>query len=189
MKEEIRKQVLKERNALTPAEVAEKSARIIEKLVTTKEYRSAVNIMTYIDFRNEVQTRDLIKRAIAEGKRVSIPVADVVNRQLIPSLLVDYPGNLQPGTWGILEPKPGCLRALDPSEPDLVIVPGVAYDLKGNRLGYGRGFFDRFLMLVKPGAVFVGLAFEFQIRPAVFPEAYDIPVHLLVTENRLIRTD
>lgn len=180
--------MLRERNALTPDAVAEKSSRIIKKLITVDEYRSAGDIMTYIDFRNEVQTGNLIKRAMAGGKRVSVPVADVVNRHLTPSLLVNYPGDLHPGAWGIWEPKPECVRALDPSELDLIIVPGVAFDPEGNRLGYGGGFFDRFLKVAKPGAVFIGLAFELQIKPAVFPDAHDVPVHWLVTENRLIKT-
>jgi len=189
VKEVIRKEVLRERNALTPDAVAEKSARIVKKLVTVDGYRNAINIMTYINFRNEVQTGNFIRKAMAGGKRVSVPVTDVDNRRLTPSLLVDYPGDLQPGTWGIWEPKPECVRVLDPSELDLVVVPGVAFDLKGNRLGYGGGFYDRFLKVTKPGTVFVGLAFDFQIRPFIFPEVYDIPVHLLLTEYRLIHTD
>lgn len=174
---------------MTAAEVAEKSSRIIKRLLATEEYRRSFTIMTYIDFRNEVQTGDLIKEAMAAGKRVAVPFADVVNRRLVPSLLENYPGDIQKGAWGVPEPKPQCLRVLDPAQLDLVVVPGVAFDVEGNRIGYGGGFFDRFLKIVRPGAVFAALAYELQVRPCVFPDTHDVPVHMLITENRLIRKD
>lgn len=188
LKSELRKNVLKARGALLPVEVAEKSARVVERLLGMDEYRKASTIMAYLDFRNEVQTGGLLERAIAAGKRVAVPVTDIANRRLTPSLLIDFPGDLQPGAWGILEPKPECMRPLEPEELDLVIVPGVAFDVDGNRLGYGGGFYDRFLPRTKPGTVYLALAFELQVRTDVYPGSHDIPVHYLLTEDRLIRT-
>jgi len=188
LKSELRKDVLKDRGALSPAEAAEKSARIIERLLGMDEYRRASTIMVYIDFRNEAQTGELVQRAMAAGKRVAVPVTDIANRRLTPSLLADFPGDLQPGAWGILEPKPECLRPIAPEELDLVVVPGVAFDEKGNRLGYGGGFYDRFLPRARYDTVYVALAFELQVRPDVHPGPYDVPVHYLLTEDRLIKT-
>lgn len=188
LKSELRKDVLKARGALTSAEVAEKSARAVERLLAMDEYRQASTIMAYLDFRNEVQTGGLVAKAMAAGKRMAVPVTDIANRRLTPSLLMNFPGDLQPGAWGILEPKPESMRPLEPGELDLVIVPGVAFDTDGNRLGYGGGFYDRFLPRTRPDTVYVALAFELQIRPDVVPGPYDIPVHYLLTEDRLIRT-
>lgn len=187
LKSELRKDVLKARYALTPAELAEKSDRAIDRLLAMDEYRQASAIMVYLDFRNEVQTGGLVTKAMADGKKVAIPVTDIANRRLTPSLLVDFPGDLQPGAWGILEPKPECMRVLEPKELDLVIVPGVAFDMDGNRLGYGGGFYDRFLPRTRPDTVYVALAFELQVWPKVYPGPHDIPVQYLLTEDRLIK--
>lgn len=188
-KSELRKDVLKARDALSPASVAEKSARIMERLLGMDEYRRASTIMAYLDFRSEVRTGKLVEQAMADGKRVAVPVTDVASRRLTPSLLEAFPGDLQPGAYGIPEPRPGCLRPLDPLALDLVVVPGVAFDGEGNRLGYGGGFYDRFLPRTGPGSVFVALAFELQIRPGVHPGSHDIPVHYIITEDRLINTN
>jgi len=168
--------------------VAGKSALILQKLLVMKEYLQAAALMVYLDFRNEVRTGALVADALDRGKRVAVPVTDVPGRRLIPSLLLNYPGDLAPGTWGILEPKSECVRPLEPAVLDLVIVPGVAFDPAGNRLGYGGGFYDRFLPRTRPDTVFVSLAFELQIRPDVCPGEHDCPVHCLITEDRVIDT-
>lgn len=188
MKIETRKDVLKKRSALSPGQLAEKSASIAKNFLSMEECRLASTVMVYLDFRNEVQTGLLVKDLMAAGKRVVIPVTDIPNKKLTPSLLLHYPEDLAPGAWGILEPKPECLRPLEPTDLDIVIVPGVAFDILGNRLGYGGGFYDRFLPLTRPGTVYIALAFELQIRPDVYPGEYDQPVHFVITEDRVIRT-
>ncbi|MEW5952570.1 MAG: 5-formyltetrahydrofolate cyclo-ligase [Bacillota bacterium] len=187
-KSELRKDVINARNRLSAAEVAEKSARILERINSLREYRQAVALMAYVDFRNEVPTGDLIRGSLALGKLVAVPVTDIANRRLTPSRLEDYPGDLLPGAWGILEPRPECLRPLEPGLLDLVIVPGVAFDPFGNRLGYGGGFYDRFLPRTRPGTIYLAPAFEMQIKADVYPGAHDCPVHILVTEERVIHT-
>lgn len=184
----LRKQVLQERISLNSSEVTAKSKLIMNKALTLPEYLQADTIMTYLDFRNEVQTGALVAHSLAAGKRVVIPATDIHDHRLLPSRLMNYPGDLQPGNWGILEPKPDCLRPVEPTEIDLIFVPGVAFALNGHRLGYGGGYYDRFLSRTGPHAVFVGLAFELQVRQQVYPAAHDIPVHYLVTEKRLICT-
>lgn len=185
-KVELRKSVLRARQALTPRQVAEKSERIVRRLLALEEYRRAGTVMVYLDFRNEVSTGAIVADAMAAGKRVVVPLTDVARRRLVPSLLVNYPDDLAPGAWGILEPKPDCVRPVDPKELDLVLVPGVAFDTVGNRLGYGGGFYDRFLPLTRPDSVWVALAYELQIRPNVYPREHDCPVHILITEDRVL---
>lgn len=185
-KNKIRKEKLQERLALSPEEVTGKSGRILKRLLQLDEYRRAGTLMIYLDFRKEVQTGELIKHSMEHGKKVVVPVTDMKNRRLIPSLLIDYPEDLAPGAWGILEPDPGCIRPLNPQEIDLVVVPGVAFDEKGNRLGYGGGFYDRFLPQTRPGSFFAATVFEIQILPQLHPEPHDCPVHCLITEERVI---
>ncbi len=172
---------------MSPAEVAGKSARIMEQFLDMDEYRRCNTIMFYVSFGNEVQTGELIIKALTGGKRVAVPATDVAGRRLTPSLLTDFPGDLQPGSWGIPEPRHQCLRPLDPGELDMVVVPGVAFATDGNRLGHGYGFYDRFLPRAKPGAVFIAPAFELQIKPNVYSDRHDIPVHYIITEERLIK--
>lgn len=185
-KKELRKNILAARMAQTDAEVAEKSRRIAGKLKSLPEFEQAGLIMFYLDFRKEVQTGDLIAECLAKGKRVVIPITDRANTALIPSELKDFPGDLTSGTWGILEPKSDRVRPVEPGEIEFVVVPGVSFDPKGNRLGYGGGFYDRFLPRTKPGATFAALAFELQIRDDVYPEEHDHPVHYVITEDRIM---
>lgn len=187
MKKQLRKEIIAARMAQADEAVTEKSTRITEKVIGLPEFRNAGLIMMYLDFRNEVATGGLIRYCLENGKRVVVPVTDTKNIRLIPSEVLNFPDDLTAGTWGILEPKAGCLRPVDPSEIDLVIVPGVSFDKRGNRLGYGGGFYDRFLRLTGEDTVFVALAFELQVREDVYPEEHDYPVHYVITENRVIK--
>lgn len=187
MKKALRKEIIAARMNQPDEVVAEKSARIAEKVKSLPEFAKAGLVMFYLDFRKEVATGELIRYCLDNGKRVVIPITDSKNIRLIPSELKDYPGDLTSGTWGILEPKPDRVRPVEPSELDFVIVPGVSFDDKGNRLGYGGGFYDRFLRQTRPDTVFAALAFELQIRDNVYPEAHDYPVHYVITEDRTIK--
>jgi 5-formyltetrahydrofolate cyclo-ligase len=187
MKNIIRGDFLKRRSALGPGEVTEKSKMVIKRLLEMEEYRKASAIMTYINFRNEVETTGLIRQAMADGKRVVVPVTDIINHRIIPSLLLKFPEDLELGPLQILEPKASSLRLCNPALIDLVIVPGVAFDLEGYRLGYGGGFYDRFLPLTKPEAVTIGLSFEIQVLPRLVHSHHDIPVSYVLTEDRVIK--
>jgi len=187
VKKQLRKEIILNRMAQPDDVVAEKSARITENVKSLPKFQQAGLVMFYLDFRKEVATGELIKYCLANGKRVIVPITDTRNTRLIPSELNDYPGDLAEGTWGILEPKPDRVRPVEPVEIDFVIVPGVAFDIKGNRLGYGGGFYDRFLRQTRPDTVFAALAFELQIRENVYPEEHDYPVHYVITEERVIK--
>ncbi len=187
MKKQLRKEIIAARMSQPDDVVAEKSARIAEKVKSLPEFQEAGLVMFYLDFRKEVATGELIKYCLEKGKRVVIPITDTKNTKLIPSELKDFPGDLTSGTWGILEPKPDRVRPVEPTEIDFVIVPGVSFDVKGNRLGYGGGFYDRFLRQTRPDTTFAALAFELQIRDNVYPEEHDYPVHYVITEERLIK--
>lgn len=186
-KGEIRKRVLAARQALSAEELTRKSARIVALILELPEYRAARTVMLYLDFRCEVQTGPLVRAALAQGKRVAVPVTQVAARRLIPSLLVRYPEEVAPGTWGIPEPRPEYVRPVPVEEIDLVLVPGVAFDPQGNRLGYGGGFYDRFLPLTRADCFRVAPAFELQIVDHIQTGPFDCPVHCIVTEERILR--
>lgn len=187
LKSKIRSELLKLRDSLTPGEVSEKSKVITGRLMEMEEYQNASVVMTYVHFRNEVETDSLIRQAMSDGKKVVVPVTDIFNRRMVPSLLTAYPEDLEPGPLKILEPKASSLRLCSPALIDLVIVPGVAFDLKGNRLGYGGGFYDRFLLLTKPESVYVGISFELQVLTRLERSPHDIPVDYVLTEERGIK--
>ncbi|MCL2337940.1 MAG: 5-formyltetrahydrofolate cyclo-ligase [Firmicutes bacterium] len=186
LKKELRKSVLSARNRLTAEEIKDNSHAVGDRFLTLEAYLRANTVMAYVNFSSEVQTGTIIRDALHRGKKVVVPITDVANKKLTPSQLLHFPEDLIPGTWGILEPRPECVRPVQPAEIDLVIVPGVAFDTSGNRLGYGGGFYDRFLLHTKPDCLYAALAFEMQIRPNVYPGEYDLPVHLLCTEKRVL---
>lgn len=182
-KQELRQRLLQLREAMPAQAVAQKSSTIAREVLNLAAYRRAQTIMTYVAFRNEVRTEIIIREALNQGKRVAVPLCSRARRQLIASQLLDFPGDLAPGTWGIPEPKPEALRPLDPQAIDLVIVPGVAFDRRGYRLGYGGGYYDRFLLRLGQGSVSVGVAFSLQVVDELPCEEHDRPVNLVITES------
>ena len=140
----------------------------------------------YVDFDNEVRTKDMIKDCIDKGKRVVIPFIRSKDRAIILSEVKDIDKELEPSTFGILEPAKGYLRPVPYNEIDTVVVPGVAFDAKGGRLGYGGGYYDRLLINVNRKAHLIGLAFEFQILKEVPQQSHDIVLESIITEKRII---
>lgn len=186
MKKATRKQILDSRKNMSKEEVETKSEAISNLLFDTDFYKDSSVIMAYIDFRNEVETETIIKKALSDKKRVVIPISVVETRQLILSEIIDYDKELTSGTYGILEPKPEFIREIEPDLIDLVLVPGVAFDRKGFRIGYGAGYYDRFLERVRPEIPKIALSFELQIVEDAFPDQHDFPVEYVITEKEVI---
>lgn len=185
-KKELRRLILSRRESLSTAEVEEKSRAITFRLLAMPVFQQAKTVMAYIQFRREVQTTAIIAAALQAGKRVAVPVTDTVGKRLIPSLLCDPERDLAPGAYGILEPKPEAIRPLVAGEIDLVLVPGVVFDLHCNRIGYGGGYYDRFLPSTGKNCCWLALAFELQLVERIPVEEFDLPVHMVVTEERVL---
>ncbi|NMA15264.1 MAG: 5-formyltetrahydrofolate cyclo-ligase, partial [Clostridia bacterium] len=134
MKKRIRKEILQLRLAMDKNEVALKSEIICRRIEELSVFKEAQTIMAYLPFRNEVDCSYLLSQIWSQGKNAVVPVCEPQTTSLIPSLLKQME-DTAPGTWGILEPKPDCFHPLKAQDIDLVIVPGVAFDLQGNRLG------------------------------------------------------
>lgn len=185
-KQRVREEALVSRRAISTEELVKKSKVIEEKLLSTELYKNANVIMAYVDFRNEVQTEKIIKAAIADGKRVVIPISVVATRQLILSEIINYDIELESGAYGILEPRTEYIREVDPDLVDLVLIPGVAFDERGFRVGYGGGYYDRFLNRVRPDATKIALAVEVQMVEHAFEDSHDVPVDMIITEDRTL---
>jgi 5-formyltetrahydrofolate cyclo-ligase len=187
-KRALRKKVLALRDALTPEERVRKSRAIKSLLFQLPEFIQAKTVMFFISFRSEVLTEEMIKAAILLKKKVVVPVTDHENRCLVLSELQDYDHDLVPATYGILEPKKEKIKEVRPDELDLIVAPGSVFDEKGRRIGYGGGYYDKLLRCLQGKIPVTALAFELQIVNEVpcNPER-DIPVDLIITENRMIR--
>jgi 5-formyltetrahydrofolate cyclo-ligase len=180
VKNKLRKQVLDARFGLTPEQRRAKSADIESRLFALQDFRSTRFVLFFASFQSEVETHHMIRRALAEGKRVALPRVKGKELELIE--IANFETDTAPGAWGIPEPERGKPAKLE--DIGLIVVPGAAFDAKGNRIGYGAGFYDKLLPVYKGRTV--ALAFDLQIVPDAPAEAHDIPVQTIITETRVI---
>jgi 5-formyltetrahydrofolate cyclo-ligase len=178
----IRKQALAQRNA--QPERDQLSRQIVARLVALPEYQRAGTVLFYVDMRSEVQTQPYLPTALASGKRIVVPYCAPDGLQLFHLESLD---ELETGTFRILEPQPA-LRTLPHKRVaaeslDLVVVPGVAFDRGGARIGYGAGYFDKLLQGVRPDARLVALAFDCQMFPHIPLQAHDVLMDQVITEQ------
>jgi 5-formyltetrahydrofolate cyclo-ligase len=182
----LRKEVLTRRDRLGWHEVAAFSRRIGQSLFALPEYERAGTVMYFLNFGKEVATLELVPQSLAQGKRVVAPKTVHAQRRMILSEIIDVREDLAPGLWNIPEPKEEKLRPVEAGEIDFVVVPGVAFDVRGNRLGYGGGYYDRFFAGLRAGVPLVALTFEVQMLDRVPVEPWDRRVDIIITEERVI---
>lgn len=176
-KQAIRSKILIKLSNQKEEDRKRKSKSIQRKLFAARVFRKARLVMFYIPLRGEVDTHDMIKAAQKLGKKVVVPVCQKHTIDLRPCLL-DAPVQLKRGPYGVYEPVVAQYVPL--SLVDLVVVPGVAFDAKGNRLGRGKGFYDRFLKKTPATTTFVGLAYDFQVLPSIPTQPHDVSVHRVI---------
>ncbi|MBI2549748.1 5-formyltetrahydrofolate cyclo-ligase [Candidatus Woesearchaeota archaeon] len=184
VKQQIRETIREKRDAMTREEVESKSAAIAAKLQQLEEYAGAKTVLFYAAKGNEAQTKKLINDALKSGKKVLLPITNTAAGELEVAEIRDYSSDLKPGAFGIMEPKRR--SAVDEEEIDVVIVPGVAFDKDGHRLGYGLGYYDKLLHRLAKAAE-IGLAYDFQVVEKLPRESHDRPMDAIVTESRVIR--
>lgn len=176
-KQALRESMLAARRALAPAAVAEMSDAIQRHLLELDEFKSAGLVHAYVGAKaNEVRTERIIAETLRLGHRLAVPR---VEGDHLVHHLIRGPSELHPSRFGLLEPDPAAPR-VDPREIELVVVPGLAFDRSGARLGFGRGYYDRFLSQVS--GVKAALLYTLQLVADVPAGARDVPVDLLVTE-------
>lgn len=181
----LRKQVLEKRASL-PSYILIKSRKsAADRLVTMDEYIHAETVMVYMDFRNEVPTGAIIEQIRSSGKRLVLPLTDK-NFNIIPyeipeaGELADY---LATSSYGIAEPNPAVCIEADSESIDLVIIPGAVFDQYENRIGYGKGCYDRFLNSLPPRAFKLALAYDFQVLPCIPSDPADVKMDKILTLN------
>jgi 5-formyltetrahydrofolate cyclo-ligase len=180
---------LARKNRVAQKNKDELSRTICDKFTALPAYAAARTVMWYVDAGSEVRTRHTLPAALGHGKRVVVPWCVVETNELELFLLEDM-SELVEGAYKILEPKPD-LRALPakrlrPDELDLVMVPGTAFDLRGARMGQGKGYYDRLLAGARADAPLVALAFECQIFDEIPVAAHDVFMDAVLTETRAI---
>lgn len=185
-KRSTREKALALRGALPEEERIIKSQKIRESSLGVMEFRQAQTVMLYLNFRDEVETTLLAEKILEMGKRLVLPRC-APRGILIPAQITNLQTDLESGTWGIREPKKEHLIEVDPVEIDLVFMPGAAFDMQGNRLGYGGGYYDRFLERLRKSTPKIALAFSCQVLPSIPVEPFDKKVDMLITEKGLTR--
>ncbi|HCC55116.1 MAG TPA: 5-formyltetrahydrofolate cyclo-ligase [Desulfobulbaceae bacterium] len=178
----LRIKILAARDGLSVEERQLKSRFITDRLLALPEFAGARNILTYVSFRSEVETLPLIAHCLQKGITVSVPLTLVTEHRLLAYAITDPGRDLAPGYCGILEPLP-TLPLLDPVSIELVVMPGSVFDMRGGRLGYGGGYYDRFLQNAVPKALRIGLAFDLQVVKDVPQTGHDQQLDYLVTES------
>ncbi|MBI3034189.1 5-formyltetrahydrofolate cyclo-ligase [Candidatus Woesearchaeota archaeon] len=168
------------RNSMEQGETSKKSAAIQERFSGLTEYSEADTIMLYWATGNEVSTKEAIRQALELGKRVVLPVTNPGNNELVPVQLKSI-ANTRKGAFGITEPIG---EPVEPGEIDIIVVPVVAFDEEGDRIGRGLGYYDRFLK--KTRCIKVGFAYDFQKADNVPQEEHDVRLDKVVTETRVI---
>ncbi len=172
----LREETLKKRNSQSQYSIQNKSKKILDR--ATPILKDAKSIFTYISMNREVDTLNLIEKYI---KQKTIIVPYVKNRLIYVSELKDI-NDLKVGKYGILEPS----QIIQPKtyEIDVSLVPGVAFDQKGNRVGFGKGYYDRILKKIK--GIKIGLCFDFQIKEKLPYSSHDVRMDTIITEKRKI---
>ena len=183
-RDQVRQDYLRHRDAIEPALRMAKSDAIWKRLVELPVFQRAEAAFFYITHGSEVDTTLMRQMARELGMRVAAPRSKPGDHSMVFHWL-DFEDALVPGAYGILQPEPSTPPAL-PGPRVVVLVPGVAFDAQGNRIGFGGGYYDRWLAGGGHGAATVGLAFHEQLAPALRPEAHDRPVDVVVTDRQVL---
>ncbi|PIN98124.1 MAG: 5-formyltetrahydrofolate cyclo-ligase [Candidatus Diapherotrites archaeon CG10_big_fil_rev_8_21_14_0_10_31_34] len=186
MKKKQRKEFSNKRDLISLEDRINKSNKIKELFFSLKEVWKAQNIMVYLSFKSEVRTREIILDLLMRKKKVIVPITDFKKTIIHLSELKDFNKELVSNKLGIFQPSKEFVRPFNKKDLDLIVVPGIAFDDKGNRLGFGKGFYDKFLKGVSKKVPVIALAFSDQISKKISSEKHDIPMQKIVTEKEVI---
>ena len=175
-KKRLRAEAKTRRNEMPADMRADKSRRICERLIADESFRSANVIFCFISFGSEIDTKRIIETALASGKRVCVP--HTLGNHIMEANEITARTEYRPDRYGI--PEPTERHIVDPSEIDLIIVPGLIFDRRGYRIGYGGGYYDTFLS--KCRGTSVGVVFSEFVIDEIVPDEYDRAVDKVVTD-------
>ncbi len=187
----IRSEILRKRDNITPVERTMLSKRVtahlfewIQRIEKSDQGWTFDAIMVYLSMNSEVDTWQLVELLHEQDRKIIAPVVDTKSGDLIPKQIQNLDEDIVLHRYGMYEPKESC-PVFPTHQLQLILVPGIAFDRNGHRLGYGKGFYDRFLPTC-PNAVTVGLAYQLQIVEDTYPQPWDVPVQHIFTEEGLV---
>ena len=187
MKKKIRNELKLSRENLKPNEIDKKSLIIKEKLFATNEFKKSQKILFYVSYDNEVKTHEMIKESMDIGKTVCVPFVKKDEYKILPIKLENW-NDLEIGSYNILEPKQDKLIEFPLEEIEMIIVPGIGFDTRGNRIGHGMGYYDRLLRRAK-NCFKIGLGFHCQIVEYIHADSHDIKLDMVITEKKLYKCE
>jgi 5-formyltetrahydrofolate cyclo-ligase len=176
---------LKLREALNPNLSLSESKDILDKILNLNIYQKAKSIMFYMSCRQEVNTQDMINFALKDAKKVAIPAIIDKDKKIMKAFVISKLEEARQEIMGIRQPKIDAKNEIDAETLDLIFVPGVVFDKDCNRIGYGQGYFDRWLKNVKKNKV-AGLAYDFQIIDKIPTEEFDESLGMIISGKRII---
>lgn len=189
-KKQIRREKLKIRREMNIEEKSNYDKIIKDKFFESSFYKESENIFIYISYDSEINTKDIITRAIKEGKKIYVPRTEF-STKLMNAVIIENFDNLVESRYGILEPKKD-EPFIDPNDLDLIVVPGVAFDKNGGRVGYGAGYYDRYFKRInnenKSKIVKLALAYDFQLMDKVPTDEEDVLIDAVMTEKQFIKS-
>ena len=185
-KDEIRKNIAKTLDALSESEVEEKTKKIENRLFEFANFLEANIALLYVNSISEVKSLQIIKRCLNYKKIVILPAFDTATHEMNLMKIDNADEDLVIGPRGILEPNSSRCNVVPIECIDIAIIPGVAFDEKGGRIGSGDGYYDRLIPKLPITTRKVALAFEYQIIPQVQMESHDKYVDIIITEKRII---
>lgn len=185
MKKQIRSHIIKLRNELSENDVLYKSHKIYNHLLSLDLLKPGMNVLVYMDFRNEVLTKEINEYVMNNNMTLLLPRVDKKTNTLSIHIVRDL-SELVKSKYGILEPS-SISETVDYGNIDLIIAPGVAFDENCYRLGYGGGFYDKLLSNKRSDTLVAAIAFDVQIIPIVPREEHDLKVDFIVTESKIIK--
>ncbi len=183
-KTDIRDSIRAEKKGLTREQIKVAGEEVCRKLTNFLPYQETSTVYCYASYNRELPTTDIIRQALRDNKRVALPKVEGEN---IRFYIITNLNQITPGYQSI--PEPDTLEQAIPSsrKPSLMLLPGLAFTKSGDRLGYGGGFYDRYLSTVEQGSIITcGIGYEFQVLGELPVEAYDIPLQYLITSNEII---
>jgi 5-formyltetrahydrofolate cyclo-ligase len=185
-KKEIRKYILNMRDAVNAEQKEDWDSKIFTSLINSDFYRNANVIFAFVSFKSEVDTHRFINHAVRDNKVICVP--RIKSKETgIEVFRIGNMEDLKTGYYGILEPKDSCLKVND-EDIDLILMPGVAFDREGGRVGYGAGFYDRYLAKLKEKADKIALAYHIQLLDKVPMDEFDVRIDGIITDEEILYT-
>ncbi len=182
-KRALRAATLAKRRELTPMQVSSQSLALQRRFLELPEVQRAAVLALYAPIHHEVETAAVAGALLAAGRTLLYPA---VHADQLRFCRVSAMTDLAPGSFGIPEPKG---EPCDPAAADLIVVPGVAFDLLGRRIGYGKGYYDKTLHRLEGSGRLVGFCYDFQLFEEIVGEPHDVTMDLIVTELRVVRVN